>query len=362
MQDRQPLAALHRSWSSLAINRAKSGLRPGPVLFLALQLAILALAWRLLGQQGNTPSLHAPAAAAAAGGAAAAAPPGGWRVTSDLNEWSRAPWNLTFKPPQSQCLLHPDGEQHVGLRLPATGGRACQHAAACRPTAECRPTVECRRPLQNGHSLRCAPPHPPPPQSAGTVELAEGWADPERPPFLFDTSSMPLRDTACPHCPADEKPPLCCGVCIFESRRCDGFYPGQGRSEAVAQHMLGSGYNLKASGRGQLFGAWVAGAGDAAAHVRQRWAAVRGESCAAKGQPAAPAAPALVATRRLRPPRCIPPSAARRPSLPASCSSASVAARCGSWETARPGARRALRVLRVCDVWEDGRVRGVRCA
>ena len=77
------------------------------------------------------------------------------------------------------------------------------------------------------------------------MQLAAGYDAPERPPYLWDTASMPDRDTACSHCDPNENPPLCCGVCQFERRRCDTFYPGQGRSEAVAQHLMDSGYRLK---------------------------------------------------------------------------------------------------------------------
>lgn len=56
---------------------------------------------------------------------------------------------------------------------------------------------------------------------------------------------MPSRATACAHCDPNQKPPLCCGVCVFEGRRCDAYYPQEGRSEAVAQHLLDSGYRLK---------------------------------------------------------------------------------------------------------------------
>lgn len=50
---------------------------------------------------------------------------------------------------------------------------------------------------------------------------------------------------AAPACPHPPQVPLCCGPCIFENRRCDQFYPGEGRSEAVSEHLLGSGYQLK---------------------------------------------------------------------------------------------------------------------
>ncbi len=62
---------------------------------------------------------------------------------------------------------------------------------------------------------------------------------------MFDTASMPDEKTACPHCDPNENPLLCCGVCIFERRRCDKFYPGQRRSEAVEQHLLDNGHRLK---------------------------------------------------------------------------------------------------------------------
>lgn len=85
----------------------------------------------------------------------------------------------------------------------------------------------------------------PAPPSTGRVELAAGHDSPERPPFLWDTASMPSRATSCAHCDPNQKPPLCCGVCVFEGRRCDAYYPQEGRAEAVAQHLLDSGYRLK---------------------------------------------------------------------------------------------------------------------
>ena len=81
---------------------------------------------------------------------------------------------------------------------------------------------------------------------AGTARLTTGWQTVGM-PYLFDTASMPRREQACPHCPDTETPPLCCGVCIFESRLCSTFYPGENRSGAVAQHLLDSGFRLRVS-------------------------------------------------------------------------------------------------------------------
>lgn len=80
---------------------------------------------------------------------------------------------------------------------------------------------------------------------SGTAEPPPGWRKDTALPFLFDIDSMPTRDTVCPHCPAVEKPPICCGVCIFESRLCEQYYPRQNKSEAVAQQLLDSGYQLR---------------------------------------------------------------------------------------------------------------------
>ncbi|KAL4430006.1 hypothetical protein ABPG77_004376 [Micractinium sp. CCAP 211/92] len=116
-------------------------------------------------------------------------------VTSDLGEWAADPEGLAFRDPQSGCVLHP-------------GGR---------------------------------------------VDLAHGWDNTSSLPFLFDTASMPTRDTACPHCPKDENPLLCCGVCIFEDRRCSQFYPGEQRSETTAQLLLDRGFPLRAFSPCELF-------------------------------------------------------------------------------------------------------------
>lgn len=32
-----------------------------------------------------------------------------------------------------------------------------------------------------------------------------GWSDAERPAFLFDTASMPTKNTSCSHCDPNEK-------------------------------------------------------------------------------------------------------------------------------------------------------------
>jgi hypothetical protein len=69
-------------------------------------------------------------------------------------------------------------------------------------------------------------------------------------PFLFDTAPMPSRETACKHCPAVEKPPLCCGVCSFETRRCSELYPGENKTEETAQLLMDSGYDLHVSSAG----------------------------------------------------------------------------------------------------------------
>lgn len=46
-------------------------------------------------------------------------------------------------------------------------------------------------------------------------------------PFLFDTESMPLEEDVCSHCPGIfARTILCCGMCQFENRQCNKFYPG----------------------------------------------------------------------------------------------------------------------------------------
>lgn len=83
---------------------------PGCGALLAFQLAILLLSIRHVNRRdaqlqpvGGTAAAGGEAATAA--GAAAAA----WPVTSDLNEWVQLPYAYSFKAPQSQCSLHPDG-------------------------------------------------------------------------------------------------------------------------------------------------------------------------------------------------------------------------------------------------------------
>ena len=80
-------------------------------------------------------------------------------------------------------------------------------------------------------------------RTAGTARLPPDW--PQRSsPYLFDTSSMPKRESVCTHCPV-EKAPLCCGVCIFENRLCDTFYPGQNKSQAVVDFLVAGGHRLR---------------------------------------------------------------------------------------------------------------------
>ncbi|PSC75638.1 hypothetical protein C2E20_1286 [Micractinium conductrix] len=101
----------------------------------------------------------------------------------------------------------------------------------CRSPAASQPG---RQRLQAGCLLypggRVELPPPPPPGSV---------------PFLFDTAAMPSRAQACAGCPKKEKPPLCCGVCIFEDRRCEQLYPGQNRSEATLALLLGAGHRFQ---------------------------------------------------------------------------------------------------------------------
>ncbi|KAI3427135.1 hypothetical protein D9Q98_007072 [Chlorella vulgaris] len=116
-------------------------------------------------------------------------------VTTKLSAWLKEPERLVFQEPQSGCRLYPDG----------------------------------------------------------SVERPEGWAGNKGMPFLFDTAPMPSRETACKHCPAVEKPPLCCGVCSFETRRCSELYPGENKTEETAQLLMDSGYDLHALTPCELF-------------------------------------------------------------------------------------------------------------
>ena len=113
--------------------------------------------------------------------------------------------------------------------------------------------------------------------AAGRVELPAGHDSPARPPFLWDTASMPDRATSCAHCDPNQRPPLCCGVCVFEGRRCDALYPGEGRSEAVVQHLLDSGYRLKVGSGGRLGWCgrktWVGAVHGGGAWAKGRWVA-----------------------------------------------------------------------------------------
>lgn len=104
-----PLALLRRSWSSVTM--AAGGRlnamprRPSPlVLLVALQVALLlgAYTWFKWQPGGNTPCMFCMGGR---GGGTRS-----WPVTSNLSEWAVAPDSFTYKPPHSQCLLHPDGE------------------------------------------------------------------------------------------------------------------------------------------------------------------------------------------------------------------------------------------------------------
>jgi len=64
---------------------------------------------------------------------------------------------------------------------------------------------------------------------------------------------MPLLEEACRHCPSPAQEEegaasACCGVCAFEGGRCSELYPGQGRSEVVAEHLLDLGFSLQVRG------------------------------------------------------------------------------------------------------------------
>ncbi|KAI7846434.1 hypothetical protein COHA_000046 [Chlorella ohadii] len=171
-----------------------------PAQFLLLQLLVLIAAWALLwgwrgGCRDGSGSPHLRPSAWTSGGS------GGGEAfphTSSLADWTAAPDKLAFLAPQSRCLLDPRGL--VQLDASRSG---------------------------NGST-----------------------------PFLFDTQSMPSRDQACGHCPPN-KPndpvPTCCGVCVFASRKCDDFYPGQNKSQHAMNFMLDGGFKLQDMSPCELF-------------------------------------------------------------------------------------------------------------
>ena len=199
--------------------------------WILLQLVVLILVYGIWSQRrldGNA-GRAAPTSAAATtsgGGAGSGGVSSEWPITSSLEEWYAAPDKLAYRTPQSSCLLEPNG---------VWGGR-------CRGGGRSRggPLGNRMRLVKTlGLILRQAA------RTAGTARLPPDW--PQRSsPFLFDTASMPKRDDVCTHCPV-EKAPLCCGVCIFENRLCDTFYPGQNKSQAVADFLVSGGHRLRVS-------------------------------------------------------------------------------------------------------------------
>ena len=235
------LTVLRRGWDSPEPMLPRLRVRgPGCGALLAVQLAILLLSIRHMSRrdvQQPPPTARARGADDAAAGDAqtgSSLPAATWPTTSDLSEWVQLPYAYTFRAPQSQCLLHPDG---AVLGVTAA-------AAPCWRLLE-----DDRASRQQCTSFNARSSTPPATfLFTGRVELPAGHDSPGRPPFLWDTGSMPDRAAACAHCDPNQKPPLCCGVCVFEGRRCDAFYPGEGRSEAVAQHLGDSGFRLQVGG------------------------------------------------------------------------------------------------------------------
>lgn len=73
----------------------------------ALLLALLLLSIMLASRRGDVARPGVPDGRAGGGGDGAAA--AAWPVTSDLSKWIQLPHAYSFQPPQSKCLLHPDG-------------------------------------------------------------------------------------------------------------------------------------------------------------------------------------------------------------------------------------------------------------
>ena len=88
-----------------------------------------------------------------------------------------------------------------------------RHVVRFCPALAAMPTHRCLHPIPLPPVGAGSMPAVPPPAPAGRVELAPGWDNSSSLPFLFDTDSMPTREAACPHCPKDENPLLCCGGC-----------------------------------------------------------------------------------------------------------------------------------------------------
>ncbi|PSC75775.1 hypothetical protein C2E20_1281 [Micractinium conductrix] len=130
----------------------------------------------------------------------------------------------------------PAGAEDAGAAAPAGAAGDAQQAERDAARWEAAPGSSFRAP----HSLCTVDSNGtaflPPPAAANSTAM----------PFLFDTSTMPTKEEACSHCPAKENVavPPCCGVCVFAGRRCEQFYPGEGRSEEAAADLTGRGFNL----------------------------------------------------------------------------------------------------------------------
>ena len=170
---------------------------------------------------------------------------------SDLQRWMSTPV-APFTAPQSGCTLEPSED---GAAAAAAAGAQLRVGGAAKCSADCtdRTHLPILMPVD-----ALAP--------VGTVRLPPDWM--QLSPFLFDTASMPKRRAAaaagCTRCPsggafADEgvgagaTASHCCGVCDFEGELCEYLYPGQNRSQTVADYLIAAGHRLRVSaGRRQL--------------------------------------------------------------------------------------------------------------
>ena len=79
--------------------------------WILLQLVVILLAYGMLSQwRLDGAARRTPATAATEGTSGGGAGGSEWPITSSLEEWSAAPDKLAYRPPQSSCLLEPNGE------------------------------------------------------------------------------------------------------------------------------------------------------------------------------------------------------------------------------------------------------------
>lgn len=124
---------------------------PGCGALLAIQIAILILTVRHVTRRELQPQPTARTSGGAGSGgadggtdAASAEAAAEWPVTSDLNEWIQLPYAYTFRAPQSQCLLHPNGAPSVCRGRRCNRPRrlcTCCHAELCFQPRVCVPAA-----------------------------------------------------------------------------------------------------------------------------------------------------------------------------------------------------------------------------